>query len=498
VRTAVERFDERLAVCAPAAVKVAALAGLPAGPALISGLFALRAEPMTGATAIETAALWERAKAWCEAESMIPVVSALDWAETLPSADWIAALDHVGSELGAAVNVSPVTAMNRVALAAQVNETLPISWQALDRGQWSLSHLKAFAAAVRTATPAAVTALEAVIVAAAIGQGWTPHQIGVETAKALIDVDPEGASDRAAKAREGDDVAFYSGQDETASIYASGPALPMRQMMDAIETLAAQLQRDGDDRPVGQRRITAMEMLILGRAHNRPAAQVGLLVDLPTYLGLSDRAVELTGYGPITAQTARTLFDDAAFRRMITDPLTGELLDLGTTRYRPSDPLLRFIKHHDGTCNFPGCSRPATVCDCDHITNYPTGATDRRNLHMLCRRHHNLKTRKAWTVTRNPDGTETWTSAFGLSHTKHRPAYLIEPIYPPSEDHLPDDPEEIHLASDPDPPGAEDPLPDEPTITLEEYFQFTDDLEQAAIIGANKHYDHFYRSSHAA
>lgn len=71
-----------------------------------------------------------------------------------------------------------------------------------------------------------------------------------------------------------------------------------------------------------------------------------------------------------------------------------------------------FIIGRDGACMFPGCTRSAVNADMDHITNYDDGgptATD--NLHALCRRHHNEKTKGLWNVTRSLDGTEYWTSA---------------------------------------------------------------------------------------
>jgi hypothetical protein len=499
-RSTAQRYDERLEICHPAEVKVAALAEMPPGQELISRLHALRGEPMTGSTAIKVAGLWQKCKSWCEAESMIPVATALDWRESLPSNDLLSAIPDVGDELAAETNLSTTTATNLVSLVAEVNERLSLSWEALDRGEWTLAHLRAFANATRNATPSAAMAVEAVIVPAALAQCWTPHQVKKETATALVAIDPDGASERAKKAREDDNVEFYSGHDETATINATGSALSMREMMDAIEALARRLGEDGDARPIGQRRITAMRMLILGETAATIGAgtEVVVAMDINVLAAFRNGVAEVSGYGPITAETARTLMADAAFRRMITDPLTGDLIDLGTTRYRPSEALLRFVMTRDGTCAFPGCSRAARNCDCDHVINHPIGGTDRHNLHMLCRRHHNQKTHGGWTVVRNLDGSEVWTSRFGLSHTRWRPAYEVAPVYPPNDDHLSDDADRDLLNSDPDPPQADDPLPEEPTISLEDYFEFTDDLERAAIIGANKHHDAFYRSGHAA
>lgn len=84
--------------------------------------------------------------------------------------------------------------------------------------------------------------------------------------------------------------------------------------------------------------------------------------------------------------------------------------------YAPSEAQKAFIVGRDGTCRFPGCDHPAHRTEGDHVENYDHddpgagGATDTENLHCLCKKHHDLKTRKMWDVLRMPDGTEYWTS----------------------------------------------------------------------------------------
>jgi hypothetical protein len=71
------------------------------------------------------------------------------------------------------------------------------------------------------------------------------------------------------------------------------------------------------------------------RRRNGRAAAVNVTVPLSTLLGVDQRPGELEGYGPITAQAARRIAGHGTWRRLLTDPASGVLLDYGTTRYTP-------------------------------------------------------------------------------------------------------------------------------------------------------------------
>jgi hypothetical protein len=60
-------------------------------------------------------------------------------------------------------------------------------------------------------------------------------------------------------------------------------------------------------------------------------------------------------------------------------------------RYTPSRALADIVRCRDLTCRFPGCDRPADVCDLDHTVPYPIGCTHASNMKCLCRFHHLLK-----------------------------------------------------------------------------------------------------------
>jgi len=148
-------------------------------------------------------------------------------------------------------------------------------------------------------------------------------------------------------------------------------------------------------------------------AHGRPVT-LNLTLDLPTFLGLSENPGVLAGYGEIPASTARLLATDAKWRRFITDPVSGNLLDFGRLTYEPPQALVDFIVARDRRCRFPGCRQPARVCDIDHAIPWEEGGrTSQKNLGLLCRRHHRMKTHGGWQLLSYEDGSCLWTSPEG-------------------------------------------------------------------------------------
>src|SRR5215213_10623563 len=90
---------------------------------------------------------------------------------------------------------------------------------------------------------------------------------------------------------------------------------------------------------------------------------------------------------PIPADIARDIAAGGTWKRLLTDPMSGVLLDYGRTTYRPPAGLADFVRARDHRCVFPGCSRRAEVCDLDHTIAHPEGPTSEKNLGCLCRHH---------------------------------------------------------------------------------------------------------------
>jgi Domain of unknown function (DUF222) len=161
---------------------------------------------------------------------------------------------------------------------------------------------------------------------------------------------------------------------------------------------------------------------------------VSVIVPITTLLGLDDYPGELVGHGPIPAGLAREIAAQGTWRRLLTDPASGTLLDYGRTTYTPPTGLADFVRARDLRCRFPTCGQPAATADLDHTIPYPDGATSEHNLHASCRRHHRLKTHvPGWDVDQQPDGRITWTTPTGHTHTSDPHNYRPDPHPPPDD-----------------------------------------------------------------
>lgn len=133
----------------------------------------------------------------------------------------------------------------------------------------------------------------------------------------------------------------------------------------------------------------------------------------------------LMGYGPIPPALAGALAMEpgSVWRRIVTDPLSGAVLDVGRATYRPSSGLARHVIARDGYCVAPRCQVRATACDLDHSVPFAQdgrhddalsgGTTSADNLAPLCRRHHRLKTLAGWDLIQTSPGRFVWVTPSG-------------------------------------------------------------------------------------
>ncbi|MDQ4093956.1 MAG: HNH endonuclease [Actinomycetota bacterium] len=173
-----------------------------------------------------------------------------------------------------------------------------------------------------------------------------------------------------------------------------------------------------------------------GSSGTRPGKPlVSVIVPITMLPGLDEQPAELVGYGPIPADLAREIAAEGTWRRLLTDPASGALLDYGRTIYTPPVGLADFVRARDLHCRFPTCQQRAATADLDHTIPYPDGATSERNLNASCRRHHRLKTHTSgWDVDQHSDGRITWTTPTGHTHTSQPHVYRPDPHPPPDVD----------------------------------------------------------------
>ncbi len=157
----------------------------------------------------------------------------------------------------------------------------------------------------------------------------------------------------------------------------------------------------GQTRTLDQVRADALVGLIADRSFWDVHINVTIPADM--LMGVQTTGADLNG-SPLTHALALQLAwsPDARWTRLVTDPLTGVLLDAGTTKYQIPKKLRDAIRLRDVTCRWPGCTRKSEYTDTDHVIPHrQSGHTHADGLVCLCRHHHRLKTFSTWKITTN-------------------------------------------------------------------------------------------------
>jgi len=127
-----------------------------------------------------------------------------------------------------------------------------------------------------------------------------------------------------------------------------------------------------------------------------PGARASVRDHVPGRKGLNlNREALIPGEGPIDDATARQiLLDEGAFTRVITDPVTGVILDMDRRSRRATPAQRAWLALWHGTCVRDGCDRLALDADIDHWCQYhgpSRGPTNIANLEPECDPDHAIK-----------------------------------------------------------------------------------------------------------
>ena len=415
---------------------IAAALIAPPGADVIAALATIDPKPLSDYMKVDFMVAIDQQKAWLEALDQPAVAAVGDAVETAvghddgkPDPDQIG-LRAAHAEIAAALRVSDCVAAEKLDVARELTTELPAVQRALAAGEISIWHARAIVEATRP-----LSRDKARIVADRVlprARRQTVAQLRRCLKRAVLAVEPRSAAERAKQAHAERTLDWWPREDGMAELRLIASASDVMTVFNVADAIAKHAKADGPKQgepgwlPIDALRADALIALMTqGAATVQPPA-VNVTVDLPTLLGLQENPAELAGYGPIPAELARILAADGRWRRMILEPESGDLLDLGHSSYKPSAELSRFVKTRDRTCTFPCCNRAADHGDLDHKRPYRDdpegGRTDRANLHPPCKNHHVLKHKGRWTLRTKPDtGHRSWISPTGHS-------YDIEPV----------------------------------------------------------------------
>lgn len=343
----------------------------------------------------------------------------------------LAGVDEAEREdISTALRLAPATAQSRIDIARTLVNNLPQTCSALATGEISSAHATVIAR--ETAMAIRDGAAESTIHhieerALAYAEFHTPGQVANLVRTQIAKLAPEEFEETVQKAQSLRRVSCYNDSDGMSTVVAILPAADAQIVFNSIDAFILRQEQLGaeggnNQRTADQKRadaLTAICATVLSdlsttvASHRRPLT-VNVTIDLPTLLGLAENPGQLAGYGAIPASVARHLASDANWKRFITEPQSGNLLDFGRESYQPPQALKDFLIARDRTCRFPGCRRSALLSDLDHAQSWDAGgATSPENIGALCRRHHRLKTHDGWQIESFPDGSCNWTSPLG-------------------------------------------------------------------------------------
>ena len=371
---------------------------------------------------------------------------------------------HLEQELASGRRTSHYAAGKAIEIARALQTTFPAFATALAAGEISEAHCKILVEKTRVVADDAVLAeIERRVLPAA--KRFATGEFAGEVTKVIARLDRDAAQ-RAKNARATRRVATRQLDDGMGH-------LGLTHDWATIQAIAKTVQDDGDclrierggatavsdgvhDATADACRADALAARILGDQaedgaitwdRSQVAVTVNVVMDLPTLRGESDQIALVDGQ-PVPAEIGREYASFATWwRRFVTDPVDGHLLDYGTKTYLPA-PLRRFVLARDGGCRNPSCTtRAASRMQMDHADEFPTGASDTANCGALCTTCHQLKTAGHTDIENSqPDGSCTWVTAWGQRiHVPPRSVLPPEPDPPPP--------------ANPEPPTPDDPPP---------------------------------------
>ncbi len=285
-------------------------------------------------------------------------------------------LRSAGAQVAVELHLAPATGEQRAWIARCLAEQLPATLAALRAGAIDYRRAAAIAEVAASHGGPIARAVEATVLPKAGQRTISQHRIAIDTA--LLEVAPRTAEQRHTDAAAGRRVVHYPTGDGMADTVATLTADGMATLRTALDAAADAIKTAtrGETRTLDQLRADALVEMArrslttgwlagdTGPSGRRLATQQGrrphiqVTVPFSTLIGIDDHPGHLDGYGPIPASVARRIAADGVWRRLLTGPVSGRLLDYGTSTYQPPADLRDYVIARDRTCVLPGCRQP--------------------------------------------------------------------------------------------------------------------------------------------
>jgi hypothetical protein len=328
------------------------------------------------------------------------------------------------SEVALALSITEHRAGAIVSAANALIDRLPRMLNLMDDGRLDLYRAMKVTDATAWLSGDHVSVVDETLVDRVPGRNAT--QVRRAAAYAAAKADPKGAADRTEqKLTERRFALHHQDAGVTHLSINNAPTEKATAAFARIDRAARVLKTPSESRTLDQLRAdVAIDLLLSGSGGPGERTEVFLHVDLATYVGLNDLPAALAGRGPIAAAVARRIIggSDTTLRRVLTDPRTGQAIELSPTRY-PLDPAHdEFIRVRDRECRQPGCTRPAQTCgiEATPASGEDEGAADQPVTY--CSRHRKLKNQPGWDYEVASDGTMSVTTPAGRTHSTTPPS----------------------------------------------------------------------------